>query len=150
MYSANNILVLWFQITTARFAFGIPLTKSTYLRMNLCHLAGPSRILRGMVKVNGSSLGEREEKSRHSTSMLLQQNATFYLSLVHTLVILKHFRTGLLALVSHISRWIYFNMYRFGHVFAADAGNSLGEIMGQSKAINSVDMRYTAYSEPVL
>jgi len=27
---------------------------------------------------------------------------------------------------------------KFGHVFAADAGNSLGEIMGQSKPLNSV------------
>lgn len=30
---------------------------------------------------------------------------------------------------------------RFGHVFSADTGTSLGEIMGQSKPINSVDFR---------
>ncbi|ESO04710.1 hypothetical protein HELRODRAFT_156976 [Helobdella robusta] len=30
---------------------------------------------------------------------------------------------------------------RFGHVFSADTGTSVGEIMGQSKSINSVDFR---------
>jgi len=30
---------------------------------------------------------------------------------------------------------------RFGHVFSADTGTSVGEIMGQSKPINSVDFR---------
>jgi len=30
---------------------------------------------------------------------------------------------------------------KFGHVFAADTGTSVGEIMGQSKPINSVDFR---------
>lgn len=32
---------------------------------------------------------------------------------------------------------------RFGHVFSADAGNSVGEISGMTKAINSVDFKPT-------
>jgi len=32
---------------------------------------------------------------------------------------------------------------KFGHVFSFDSGNSVGEIMGQSKALNSVDYRPT-------
>lgn len=32
---------------------------------------------------------------------------------------------------------------KFGHVFSFDSGNSVGEIMGQSKGINSVDYRPT-------
>lgn len=31
--------------------------------------------------------------------------------------------------------------FRFGHVFMAETGTSVGEISGQSKAINSVDFR---------
>ena len=31
--------------------------------------------------------------------------------------------------------------FRFGHVFAADTGTSVGEIMGQGKPINSADFR---------
>lgn len=30
---------------------------------------------------------------------------------------------------------------RFGHVFSADTGTSVGEIMGQSKPLNSIDFR---------
>ena len=30
---------------------------------------------------------------------------------------------------------------RFGHVFNAETGTSVGEILGQSKSLNSVDMR---------
>ena len=37
----------------------------------------------------------------------------------------------------------FFNMKRFGHVFSADAGNSVGEISGMTKAINSVDFKST-------
>lgn len=32
---------------------------------------------------------------------------------------------------------------RFGHVFAADAGNSVGEISGMTRPINSVDFKPT-------
>lgn len=35
------------------------------------------------------------------------------------------------------------HVYRFGHVFAADAGNSVGEISGMTKPINSVDFKST-------
>lgn len=35
------------------------------------------------------------------------------------------------------------NRFRFGHVFMAETGTSVGEISGQSKAINSVDFRPT-------
>lgn len=34
-------------------------------------------------------------------------------------------------------------MYRFGHVFMAETGTSVGEISGQSKSINSCDFRPT-------
>ena len=33
--------------------------------------------------------------------------------------------------------------FRFGHVFSADTGTSVGEIMGTSKPINSVDFKPT-------
>jgi WD40 repeat protein len=36
---------------------------------------------------------------------------------------------------------IFFISKRFGHVFSADAGNSVGEISGMTKAINSVDFK---------
>lgn len=32
-------------------------------------------------------------------------------------------------------------MFRFGHVFMAETGTSVGEISGQSKSINSCDFR---------
>ena len=32
-------------------------------------------------------------------------------------------------------------MSRFGHVFNADTGTSVGDIMGQSKALNAVDFK---------
>lgn len=38
-------------------------------------------------------------------------------------------------------RFLTVFFYRFGHVFSADTGASVGEIMGQSKPINSVDFR---------
>ncbi len=34
-----------------------------------------------------------------------------------------------------------FFLFRFGHVFNAETGTSVGEIMGTSKAINSVDFK---------
>ena len=36
---------------------------------------------------------------------------------------------------------IAYGLSRFGHVFSADAGNSVGEIVGMTKAINSVDFK---------
>lgn len=34
-----------------------------------------------------------------------------------------------------------FSTFRFGHVFLADSGSSVGEIMGHSKSINSCDYK---------
>lgn len=44
--------------------------------------------------------------------------------------------------VIFLVKWKFFLVcFRFGHVFSADTGTSVGEIMGQSKPLNSVDFR---------
>jgi len=48
---------------------------------------------------------------------------------------------SLCDLIMYCFALLGFDQFRFGHVFSFDTGTSVGEIMGQSKPINSVDFR---------